>query len=118
MRVALDETLDAMLATLRGERLSHDAESAILEDPRIQCLDLELQATIAAVCREHLTARLSTRELTQVHETLARYGVGTQQQSETVSTQTRYVIRLPQRQSGPAAGPVAVIDRPPLPASR
>lgn len=97
MRSALETTLEALSAALAGERLTSSASEALLTDPRVAALGADVVATLADVCRDHLTARLSTRELTQIADTLARYGVGTQQEKEETKTQVRYVIHLPAR---------------------
>lgn len=81
-----------------------------------------------AAIAEHATATLTTRELIQLHESLARYGVGVQQEVEKKDTQLRYVVRMPMRDATPtgraeaarvlarareaAAGPVAVVPAP------
>src|SRR5690349_5171553 len=44
MRTMLGETLAAMQAALRGERLSQDAEANLLADPRVKSLPLDVQA--------------------------------------------------------------------------
>lgn len=111
MRAALDSAVDSIVAALAGERLAATSETALLNDPRILALGHEVVATLADACRDHLTARLSTRELTQIAETLARYGLGTQQEREESKSAVRYVIRLPARESRPLLAALVPADR-------
>ena len=97
MRELLDATLDAMTRALAGERSAAESLRAILDDPRIIVLESEVRQVVADVCQDHITTKLTAREIGQFHETLARYGVGTQQEIESTERQVRYVIRLPAR---------------------
>jgi hypothetical protein len=113
MRTAADATLDAMLTALAGERLAPDALADVLADPEVQALGPEVIAALQAVLPRHLRARLSNRELSQYHETLAKYGVGIQAEIDSKHTDVRYVIRLPARPGPaalPASAPVAVVE--------
>jgi hypothetical protein len=111
MRTMLAETLAAMQAALRGERLSHDALAELMADQRIQALPIDMRQTIADAARTHLTARLSLRELIQLSGELAKYGVGTQDERYEEQTQVRYVVRLPARisRAPQPTGPIAVV---------
>jgi hypothetical protein len=111
MRDMLGETLSAMGQALSGERSAASAGKAILNDPRVCSLDPHVRAVIEAVCRDHLTATLSAREIGQFHETLARYGVGALQEVEHTKNETRYVIRYPVAQEAVIAG-TPVVDVP------
>jgi hypothetical protein len=113
MRELLDATLDAMYAALAGERSAAESVRAITNDPRITALAPEVREVIEIVCREHIQTTLTPREIGQFHETLARYGVGTQQEIESTEKQVRYVIRLPARPVS-STGPVAVVAPPAL----
>jgi hypothetical protein len=108
----LAETLAAMQAALRGERLSKDAEASLLADPRVRALPLDVQATIADAARAHLSARLSHRELIQLGAELAKYGVGTQDERHEERTTVKYVVRFPARapRTERSNGPIAILD--------
>jgi hypothetical protein len=113
MRTAADAALDAMLAALAGERLATDAAAAVLNDADVQALGAEVVASLQTILPRHLTARLTNRELSQYHETLAKYGVGVQAEVDSRHSDVRYIIRLPSRAAPPAAlpaAPIAVID--------
>jgi hypothetical protein len=112
MRTMLAETLAAMHAALRGERLSRDAEAGLLADPRVRALPLDVQRVVADAARTHLSARLSHRELIQLGAELAKYGVGTQDELHEDRTTVKYIVRLPARvaRAAPSSGPIAVIE--------
>jgi len=97
MRELLAQTLEAMQAAVEGERLAGDALRRLVNDERIAALPEDVRETIAVAARDHLTARLSNRELVQYQDALARYSVGTQQQVERTEKQVRYIVRLPVR---------------------
>ena len=111
MRELLDATLNAMAAALSGERGAAEAYKRIANDPRITVLDASIQDIVLSACRDHITTKLTAREIGQFHETLARYGVGTQQEIESTENQVRYVIRLPARPSAETKR-VAVVSPP------
>jgi hypothetical protein len=112
MRTMLAETLAAMQAALRGERLSKDAEASLLADPRVRALPLDVQGIIADAARAHLSARLSHRELIQLGAELAKYGVGTQDERHDERTTVKYVVRFPARvpRAAPSHGPIAIVE--------
>lgn len=116
MRAMLDDAHEAMAAALAGERLAGEARAALLADPRVAGLPEAARAEVEAAIAEHVTATLTMRELIQTHESLARYGVGVQQEKDTTSTKVSYIVHYPskgQRARSPAdTGSTVRLGRP------
>ena len=104
MRELLGVGLDQMRAQIAGEYLAADAVQRIMRDPRIRELDEDVQTLVQTVARESCTVTLTPGELQRTVETLAKFGVGTQQQIEKEETR-RYIVQLPER--GTAAREIA-----------
>lgn len=109
MRAMLDGAHDAMAAALAGERLAGEARAALLADPRVAGLPEGVRADVEAAIAENVTATLTTRELIQLHESLARYGVGVQQEVEKKDDAVRYVVHVPVRDGARPTGPRTVV---------